>query len=334
MADQAPAENPFARLTNLADPRLGAAAVHASDDWFGPPERLLKVAEPVFLPDEFDERGKWMDGWETRRRRGEGHDYAVIRLGFAGTLRGVEIDTRHFTGNYPPAASLDACYCTSGDPDQGTKWVQVLPSVSLKGNSRHFHAIPDNGLYSHVRLNIYPDGGIARLRIYGEPRCDWQAHDASELIDLLALRYGGRALTCNDEHFGSIQNLNLPGRGSNMGDGWETRRRREPGNDWALLALGHAGIVYAVEVDTAFFLGNYPDRCSIQGAYMRGGTVESLVTQSMFWRDLLPEQPLQPDTNHRFETQLIDIGPITHIRVNIIPDGGISRLRVYGNIVR
>ena len=326
--------NPFRQWANLADPRLGATAIYATDEWFASKDRLLKSAPAIFLPDEFDENGKWMDGWETRRKRGEGYDYCIVRLGRPGRIRGVDIDTSHFTGNYPPAASLDGCYHPQGEPDESTEWTEILPSVSLNGNSHHLHEISDQHTYSHVRLNIYPDGGVARLRVYGQPQCDWESRDPAESIDLLALENGGRAITCNDQHFGSILNINMPGRGINMGDGWETRRRREPGNDWAILAVGHPGVIKAIEIDTAHFKGNYPDRCSIQAAFVRGGTDESLVTQSMFWRELLPPQKMTMDAVHRFETEVQDIGAITHVRLNIIPDGGISRLRLFGHIVR
>ena len=334
MTTQDSNDNPFSHLINLAHPRLGAKAVFTTDEWFAPCERMLQPEPAVFIPDKFDDNGKWMDGWETRRKRGEGFDHAIVRLGRPGFIRGVDIDTTHFTGNYPPAASLDACYVVAGDPDEAAEWVEILPSVSLRGDSHAFHAIADEGLFSHIRLNIYPDGGVARLRVYGEPQCDWDSRDPSELVDLLALENGGRAITCNDQHFGTILNLNMPGRGINMCDGWETRRRREPGNDWAILAVGHPGVIKAIEVDTAHFKGNYPDQCSVQAAYVRGGTDESLVTQSMFWRELLPPQKLEMDAVHRFETELQDIGPITHVRLNIIPDGGVSRLRLFGNIVR
>ncbi|MCB1755055.1 MAG: allantoicase [Gammaproteobacteria bacterium] len=327
-------ENPFKKWPNLADQSLGAEAVEASDEWFASKDRLLKSPAAVFLPDEFDDNGKWMDGWETRRRRDEGYDYCIVRLGYPGRVRGVDIDTSHFTGNYPPAASIDACYCKAGEPDAKTRWQEILPSVSLSGNSHHFHAINSDKAFTHIRLNIYPDGGVARLRVYGQPQCDWENRDPSEVLDLLALENGGRAISCNDEHFGSILNINKPGRGINMGDGWETRRRREPGNDWAILALGHAGKVTSIEVDTAHFKGNYPDRCSIQAAFVKAGTDESLVTQSMFWKELLPPQKLEMDAVHVFEDEVLDIGAITHIRLNIIPDGGVSRLRLFGTIVR
>ncbi len=328
-------DNPFAqRWINLAEPRLGAAAIAASDEFFAPRARLLESAAPVFIPDKYDDHGKWMDGWETRRRRDTGHDWCLIRLGRPGVIRGVDIDTSHFTGNYPPAASLDACYCDGGDPDADTEWLEILSAVSLQGDSHHYHAIEASRVVSHLRLNIYPDGGIARLRVYGEPHCNWDDVAEHALVDLLALEYGGRAIACNDQHFGSMLNLNLPGRGINMGDGWETRRRREPGNDWVILALGHAGEVRAVEIDSAHFKGNFPDRCSIQGALMGGGTEQSLVTQSMFWRELLPQQPLSMDALHRFEAEVQAIGPISHVRVNIFPDGGLSRVRLYGHLHR
>lgn len=324
--------HPYHNYPNLADPRLGAEAIYATDEWFADKSRMLQAAPAVFIPDKYDDHGKWMDGWETRRKRDEGYDYCVVRLGRPGRVFGVDIDTSYFTGNYPPAASLDACYCPDGDPSDETQWVEILSSVSLQGDQHHFHDIQDEGVYTHVRLNIYPDGGVARLRVYGQPQCDWSQRDSSELIDLVAIENGGRAISTNDEHYGSILNLNMPGRGVNMGDGWETRRRREPGNDWALLALGHQGVVKAIEIDTAHFKGNYPDRCSIQAANVRAGTDESLVTQSMFWKTLLPEQKMQMDHIHRFESEVLDIGPITHVRLNIIPDGGVSRLRLFGHI--
>ena len=183
-----------------------------------------------------------------------------------------------------------------------------------------------------MRLNIYPDGGVARLRVYGEVRRNWDKRDPKEVIDLCAVENGGRPVAWNDSHFGPPHSLLTPGRGINMGDGWETRRRREPGNDWCIIALGHAGVVREIVVDTAHFKGNYPDRCSVQAARVTGGTEESLITQSMFWQTLMTEQKLQMDAIHTFREQVQDIGAITHVRLNIFPDGGISRIRLFGNI--
>ncbi len=327
-------KHPFTQWANLADPRLGAEVIYATDDWFASKDRLLKSEAAVFLPDEYDDNGKWMDGWESRRKRGEGYDHCIIRLGRPGRLHGVDIDTSHFTGNYPPAASIEACYLADGEPDKATQWVEVLAGVSLFGDQHHYHTLSDETTYSHMRLNIYPDGGVARLRVYGEPQCNWNNRDESEIIDLVALVHGGQVISCNDQHYGDVRNINMPGRGVNMGDGWETRRRREPGNDWAILSLGHAGIARAIEIDTAHFKGNYPDQCSVQASFVKGGTDDSLITQSMFWQTLLPPQKMQMDAIHRFENELNGTGKITHVRLNIIPDGGISRFRVFANIAR
>lgn len=324
--------NPFSQYPNLADVRLGSQVISATDEWFADKSRLLKSEAAVFIDDKYDDHGKWMDGWETRRKRDTGHDHCIIKLGLVGKIKGVDIDTSHFTDNYPPAASLDACYSPNAEPDANTGWFELLESVSLEGDNHHWHTVNSDQAVSHIRLNIYPDGGVARLRLYGEPICDWQNHSNDALIDLLAIENGGRAITCNDQHYGSILNVNMPGRGVNMGDGWETRRRREPGNDWAIFALGHAGHIKAVEIDTAHFKGNYPDKCSIQAGFMQGGTTESLITQSMFWEELLPPQKMQMDAIHRFEGEVQNIGKITHVRLNIIPDGGISRLRLFGTI--
>lgn len=320
------------RWVNLAQPRLGAEVIYATDEFFAQKERVLNPEPAVFIPGKYDDNGKWMDGWETRRRRGEGYDYAIVRLGRPGIIQEIDLDTSHFTGNYPPAASVDACYC-EGAPDAATPWVEIIPSSSLQGNAHHLIPVADARPYTHVRVNIYPDGGIARLRVYGQILQNWDLIDPNTSLDLIALENGGRVITANDSHFGSPDNLIAPGRGLNMGDGWETRRRREPGNDWAIIALGHAGVAQSIEIDTAFFKGNYPDRCSVQAAFVSGGTDQSIVTQSMFWETLLPEQKLSMDNRHFFET-LNALGPITHVRLNIFPDGGISRFRLIGRIVK
>ncbi len=322
-----------ARYVDLASPRLGAEVTFATDDFFADKSRLIDPSDPVFIADKYDENGKWMDGWESRRKRGEGYDHSIIRLGLPGIIQAVNIDTSHFTGNYPPAASLDACL-VGGDPAEDTLWTEIVPSVSLQGDSHHLVPVASPETWSHLRLNIYPDGGVARLRVYGEVQCNWDLKDPSEVIDLAALINGGRGVAASDQHYGSPSNILAPGRGVNMGDGWETRRRREPGNDWAIIALGHAGEISRIEVDTAHFKGNFPDSCSIQAALVTGGTDDSLVTQSMFWKTLLPEQKLSMDAIHSFENEVLALGPVSHVRLNIIPDGGVSRLRLFGKISR
>ncbi len=335
MANVAQQDRFSLKYVNLAHPRLGAQAVYVTDDFFACCERMLKAEPAEFIAGKFDDNGKWMDGWESRRKRVEGHDFCIVRLGKEGVIRGVDIDTSHFRGNHPPAASIDACRSDDDIPGDDAGWTTILPSVGLEQDSHHLHDIVDTGVYSHVRLNIYPDGGVARLRIYGEPHCDWDQRDPADIVDLVALENGGRPIACSNQAFGSsMMSLCLPGRGINMGDGWETARRREPGNEWVILALGHAGVISAVELDTAHYKGNFPDRASIQAGYLRGGTVESAITQSLFWRDLLAEQKLEMDAVCRFEDEIADLGAVSHVRVNIIPDGGLSRVRLFGRIAR
>ncbi len=316
---------------NLAQPRLGARVVSCTDDFFAECSRMLKPEAPIWIADKFDDNGKWMDGWESRRRRGGGYDHAVVRLGLAGEIKGVEIDTSHFTGNYPPEASLEACYSDS-DPDDATRWSTQLPTTELRGDSHHYYAINNDACFNHVRLNIFPDGGIARLRVHGKVMSDPALLDKSALHNLAAVELGARAIGWNDAHYGAVENLLNPGKGINMGDGWETRRRREPGHDWCLIELGHAGTVEELILDTAFFKGNYPDSCSIQAALIDSETAGSIVTLSESWPELLPAQKLEMDREFYFRDELQSIGPVSHIRVNIFPDGGLSRVRVLGRI--
>ncbi len=320
------------RWVNLASTKLGAAAIRCSDEFFAPMERMLHDQPPVFIEGKYDDHGKWMDGWETRRKRVAGHDWCVVKLAKAGVIHGIEIDTTHFTGNYPPAASVEACRIDGGEPDDSTEWRTLIAQTELRGDNEHQFAIDDERAVTHVRLNLFPDGGVARLRVYAEPKVDWAQIAAGEQVDLAAALNGAVALCCNDEHFGSIRNLLTPGRGVNMGDGWETRRRREPGNDWVVIALAHPGVIQKIEVDTAHFKGNYPDRCSIQGAALAvaDASLERLPQQSEEWGELLPQVKLQADSEHQFEAQIADLGAITHVRLNIYPDGGISRLRLFG----
>ena len=331
MTDSAP-EKFSRRWVNLASAKLGAVAISCSDDFFAPMHRMVKDEPPVFIAGKYDDNGKWMDGWESRRKRTIGHDWCVVKLAKPGVIHGVEIDTTHFTGNYPPAASIDVCFFEDNEPDQSARWVELIPQSVLDGDSQHQYAVNDAGTYTHVRVNLYPDGGVARLRVYAEPKVNWKKIPAGELVDIAAALNGGVALACNNEHFGTMGNLLTPGRGVNMGDGWETRRRREPGNDWVVIALARAGQVRRIEVDTAFFKGNYPDRCSIQGAHLELVNLTSIDSDSEDWKELLPQVKLTADKEHEFIEEICDIGPVTHIRLNIYPDGGVSRLRLFAEI--
>ncbi len=320
----------FEQYVNLADPKLGAEAIFATDDFFADKSRLIRTEAAEWKEDLYDDNGKWMDGWESRRKRSEGYDFCVVRLGLAGTIAGLDIDTSFFTGNFPPSASVDACYSPHGEPSDSTEWKEILSSQSLQGDSHHLHALDNDQVFTHVRLNIYPDGGVARLRVYGRPSVNWDQIGTGQEVDLAAVVNGGRALACSDEHFGKKSNILGPSRGENMGDGWETARRRTPGNDWVIVALGRPGKIGKVVVDTAHFKGNFPDSCSIQAAYVQGGTDDQVETQSLFWRELMPSQKLSAHNIHEFVEQVNDLGAVTHVRLNIFPDGGISRLRLFG----
>ena len=319
-------DNPFREWIRLEQPRLGTRVTHASDEFFAAKERLIQPAAPVFIADKYDDHGKWMDGWESRRRRTPGHDDCIIRLGVPGIIRGVDIDTSYFTGNFPPQASIDACVSDEDVPE--SSWTEIVPRTDLEGDAHHYIPVSDRNTWSHLRLNIYPDGGVARLRVYGEVRAELEAD--GDVVNLFALRNGGRALAASDEHYGSMHNLNLPGRGVNMGDGWETARRRGPGNDWVIAALGRPGIVERVEVDTAHFKGNYPDRVSVEAALFENHS--EATPDSERWRTLLPESKLSMDQQHYFDTELEALGPVSHVRMSIYPDGGVSRLRIFGRV--
>ena len=322
----------FDHTINLASPRLGSQTVRATDEFFAAKERMLLDAAPVFIEDKFDTHGKWMDGWESRRRRDGGHDWCLIKLGLHGRIRGVDIDTSHFTGNYPPAASIDACL-SADEPDETTQWQEIIPAATLGPSAHHFLEAVDRGPWNWLRLNLYPDGGVARLRVYGNAAPDWVSADLTSLHELSGLKNGGRVIAYNDAHYGEVWALLSEGRGLNMGDGWETRRRREPGNDWLIVKLGALGTVERIEVDTANFKGNFPDRFSVQAANVTTGTDQSVVIQSMFWHTLIGEQPLTADAIHSFKgADIKALGPISHVRLNIFPDGGISRFRVFGRL--
>jgi len=327
----------FTDLADLLSARVGGRAIAANDEFFAPKENLLKPGRGVFIPEKFTARGKWMDGWETRRRRTPGHDWCVLRLGLPGTIRGVDVDTNHFIGNHPEQASIDACFRPgTGDArslaSPQTEWTEILAASALRGGSQNLFAIESEGVWTHVRLNIYPDGGVARLRVYGEVRVDAAAlARARPLVDLAAVGQGGLVLAASDMHFGSKDNLIMPGRSANMGDGWETKRRRGPGHDWLILRLGARGLLERIEVDTNHFKGNYPESCSLEGADAPGASLDALRTETVGWREFLPRTKLRAHHRHIFRPARK--GPFTHVRFRIFPDGGVSRLRLHGRVV-
>jgi allantoicase len=313
----------FTELVDLASETLGGAVLLANDEFFASKDNLIKPQDAVWREHEYTDRGKWMDGWETRRRREPGYDWCIVRLGLPGVIRGVIVDTAYFRGNYPAECSLEACAIEAAldlDALPAAAWTEILPRSALKGDARNAFDIRDPGRFTHLRLNIFPDGGVARLRVHGEVAPDWKRLTRhGGLVDLAALENGGRSLLCSDMFFGARNNLLLPGRPPDMSSGWETRRRRGPGHDWNLVQLGAPGVVRRVEVDTTHFRGNAPGRCSIEA---RDG-------ESGDWRVLLPETRTQPHTRHFFESELRSAGRVTHLRLNVFPDGGVARLRAW-----
>jgi allantoicase len=320
---------PFLTLIDLASIRLGASVIAANDEFFAPKDRLIAPEGPVRMENRYTDRGAWMDGWETRRRRDSGHDWCIIRFGAPGIVRGVDVDTTHFKGNFPAACAIDLC-AVDGNPaaadlvDAG--WREAMPRSPLKGDAHNLFAIEEGPRATHLRLSIFPDGGVARLRVYGEVVPDWQQLARRGEVDLAAAEHGGRVVACSDMFFGSQHNLIMPGDARTMGEGWETQRRRGDGHDWIIVRLGTAGTIARAEVDTRHFKGNAPGACSLEAcralAVLPGGGAA--------WEELLGRTPLQPDARHLFETELAVVPGVTHVRFNIYPDGGVARLRVFG----
>jgi allantoicase len=317
-------------FVNLASERLGARAIAANDEFFAEKENLVRDGEPI-SNDEYTDRGKWMDGWESRRRREPGYDWCIVRLGARGVVRELIVDTTHFKGNHPPECSVDACDVPGAEvPGDTVDWMTLLPRSPLSADTRNPFAVPGDRPVTHLRLNIYPDGGVARLRALGEVVADLAALRVEGEVNVAALQNGAIVVLASDMFFGHRQNLIMPGRATSMRDGWETRRRRGPGHDWAIVRLAGAAQIAAVEVDTSHFRGNAPGSCSLDAAY---ASEREAAPQALEWRPLVTQAPLSPHSNRIFRDEVQAVGPATHVRLNIHPDGGVSRLLVWGKLL-
>jgi allantoicase len=327
----------FTRFADLASARLGGRVLEANDEFFAAKENLLKESRPIFVDGKYTARGKWMDGWETRRRRTPGHDWCIVRLGLPGMIRGVVVDTSFFQGNYPERFSLEACALEGRAPyknekerlrSSGSQWTEIIPPTPLKGDSLNSYSVKNEERITHLRLKIYPDGGVARLRVYGEAVPEVRQTSADE-INLAGVENGGSVVASSDEFFGEPRNLLLPDRPKNMGDGWETRRRRGPGYDWVILKLGLTGVIRRIQVDTTHFKGNFPESCSLEACEANLSNANEATSAALPWKELLSRAKLK--ANHRHTFGVPDrAGPATHVRFNIYPDGGVARLRVFG----
>ncbi|MGD0528065.1 MAG: allantoicase [Polyangiaceae bacterium] len=316
----------FKDLVDLAAERLGGAVLWANDEFFAEKDNLLRAEPAVFVPGKFTDRGKWMDGWETRRRRTPGHDWCIVRLGVPGIVRGVVVDTAFFKGNYPESCSLEG---TSASPQatlealDAASWHELLPRTKLEGDTSNGFAVPRAWRTTHLRLRIFPDGGVARLRVHGhvmpEPR--WLGRPGTEQdVDLAAVEHGGFVVAASDMFFGPRHALVMPGRAETMGDGWETRRTRRDGPEWVLVELATEGTLRRVELDTGRFRGNAPESAALEvGASPEGP-----------WVEVLGRTKLLPHTRHVFDVELASHAAGRYVRMSIWPDGGVSRLRLFG----
>jgi allantoicase len=318
--------------------RLRGSVVAASDEFFAAKENLIKADAPTFVPNTFGARGQVYDGWETRRRRGPGgtlpertaSDWVIVRLGVPGVVRSIVVDTSFFTGNYPQACSAEAC-SVSGYPTaeeltaETTAWWEIVPRGLLTGDARHAFNVASGRRITHVRLNIFPDGGVARLQVHGEVVPD-PAMLEGLTFDLAALENGADIADRSDQYYSAPRNVISPGLSRVMTEGWETRRRRKAGHEWLVVRLAGRGVIDLAEIDTSWYRGNQPDTASLQTL---DATTGAALTDKVAWRDLLPPVRLLPDTPHRFR---VHGAPATHVRLNIFPDGGVARLRLYGSL--
>ena len=317
-------------LIDLAQSRLGSKVVFKTDDFFASANRIINPLPPVFKEGVFDSHGKWMDGWETRRKRKKGHDYLIVKLGKPGRISKVNIDTSFFDGNQPTQISLEACFDVKNIPNTKIKWNTILNRKKTKANSHHLFSIKSKNVYSHVKLNIFPDGGVARLRIYGSIETN-KVKFSKKIINLASVLSGASILACNNEHFGKAENILAPGIGKNMGDGWETRRSRGKNFDWLILKCATAGKVKKIQIDTHHFKGNYPDACTLQAAYItKNNSPKIIIKNSNKWKLLLNKVKLRAHKKHNFQNTLMKNTKINYVKIKIFPDGGISRIRLFG----
>ena len=321
------------KMVNLVDPRLGSKVIFKTDDFFASAHRILKSETPVFKEGIFDKNGKWMDGWETRRRRTKGYDYLIIKLGKPGKIYNADLDTTHFSGNQPTHASLEACYSKT-KPNKKTKWITILNKKKLGPNKNHNFTTKNKFTFNYVKLNIFPDGGMARIRLFGKTDMK-KVNIRGKITNLSSVLNGASIVGCNNEHFGRAGNVIAPGKGKNMGDGWETRRSRGKNFDWIIIKFGKIGIINKLEIDTHHFKGNYPDSCSIQAAKIAQKVSNSfIVRNSSRWKTILNKAKLIANKKHIFKNINMKKSEVNFLKINIYPDGGISRIRAFGKFVR
>ena len=315
-------------LIDLAQPRLGTKVLFKTDDFFASANRIISPTKPIFKEGVFDKHGKWMDGWESRRKRIKGHDYIILKLGKPGSIKKVDVDTSHFNGNQPAMVSIEGTNSNSDKINQ-LKWQTLIVKKKIKANSHNYFTVSSKKVFTHIKFNIFPDGGVARLKLYGSIFKSNKLKNKK--INLASLLDGASVIACNNEHFGKAENILAPGKSKNMGDGWETRRRRDKGFDWLILNSLHGKEIDKIEISTHHFKGNFPSHCSLQATYLpTSKNSKQIVNSSAKWKYLLKDVRLSANKTHKFKNNLMKNEKINFIKINIFPDGGISRFRIYG----
>ena len=319
-------------LIDLAQPRLGTKVIFKTDDFFASAHRIIDPSPPIFKEGLFDKNGKWMDGWESRRKRISGHDFLIIKLGKPGSISKVDVDTSHFKGNQPSMISLEGSNSKSKSLTN-LKWKNIIGKKKIKANSHHLFNVTSKSIFTHIKLNIFPDGGVARLRLYGNISKE-NNKLTNKTINLASLLNGASVIACNNEHFGKAENILAPGKAKNMGDGWETRRRRNKGSDWLILNSIKGKKIDKIEISTHHFKGNFPSHCSLQAAFIvNKKSSTSIVKSSTKWKFLMQKVNLSANKTHKFKNKLMKNNKINFIKINIFPDGGISRFKIFGKSI-
>ena len=318
-------------LIDLAQPRLGTKVIYKTDDFFASANRIISPTEPIFKVGVFDKHGKWMDGWESRRKRTGGHDFIIIKLGKPGMIKKIDVDTSYFNGNQPAMISIEGVNSSSNKLNK-LKWQPLLSKKKTKANNHHYFTINSNKVFTHIKFNIFPDGGVARLRLYGSIAKSRKIKNKK--VNLASLLDGSSVIACNNEHFGKAENILAPGKAKDMGDGWETRRRRGKGFDWLILNSLAGKEIDKIEISTHHFKGNFPSHCSLQATYLPNSkNFKQIVNSSINWKYLLKNAKLSANKVHIFKNNFMKKDKINFIKINIFPDGGISRFRIYGKSI-
>ena len=320
-------------LIDLAQPRLGSKVIYKTDEFFGSAKRLISPEKPIWKEGVYDKNGKWMDGWETRRKRSNGNDYLIIKLGKPGLIKNIDIDTSFFNGNQPEYISLEGSNSVILKNDRNVIWKKIIKKSKVFPNKNNQFKSTTNSTFKYIKLNIFPDGGIARLRLFGNIKVDSKKISKNKLIELSSILNGASIIATNNEHFGKAENILAPGNSLNMGDGWETRRRRGKGKgkgyDWVIVKFGIPGIVKSIRVGTKHFKGNYPNHCTFQSSYVSNSKRFNM-NQSNKWKYLTKKIKLYPNKIHNIKKNIIHKEISNYIKLNIYPDGGISRIKIFG----